>query len=248
MTPSKPESIWFSIFYLPTATIFLSLFLSHIATAYIKLHISQVVRIENKLRKKYEKNDQVHKDKMSSPMIEYNPSGETENSSPETSLPEESSRNDDLPKLGKAMSMKDLMNTAKKAERKRAVPQDVSSTPSLSLRSKVQERLAFIISYEVCNNEPMIEIKDSEVILSNNWNHIFELWMIPKKAKETFKTVYCSIILSVGKMNLSEGGMEVLLNMNPEKFQKIFNPLTIAMGSPECLEAWLVSTEHLIKQ
>ena len=245
MTPSKPESIWFSIFYLPTATIFLSLFLSHVATAYINLHISQVVRIENKLRRKYEKN---HESKMSSPMIEYNPSGETESSSPEASVPEASSRNDDPPKLGKALSMKDLMATAKKAERKRAVPQDVSCTPSLSLRSKVQERLAFIISYEVCNNEPMVEIKDSEVILSNNWNQIMEFWMIPKKAKETFKTVYCSIVLSVGKMNLSEDGLEVLLNMNPEKFQKIFNPLTVAMGSPECLEAWLVSTEHLYEK
>ena len=264
MTPSKTSSIWFSIFYLPTATVFLSLFLSHIASAYIQLHIAQVVRIENKLRKRYGKNDEAEEDRegknddiVSSPMIEMNPSGETENSTPDQNTPDNTAA--PVRKLTAGLSMKDLLATAKKAERtakkarrnmeKSTIPQDVSSTPSLSLRSRVQERLAFVIAYEASRDEPVIEIKESDVILSQNWNQIMERWMIPKKAKEPFKTVYCNIILSVGKIALTKGGQEVLLDMNPDQFQKLFNPLTVAMGSTaECLEAWLVSTAGLMEK
>ncbi len=268
MTPSKTGSIWFSIFYLPTATVFLSLFLSHIATAYIQLHIAQVVRIENKLRKRYGKEEEDegkttssedHYD-VSSPMIEPNPSGDTDTSTPPEQNTPENEAAPPARTLNKGLSMKDLMATAKKAERtakkamrrnteKLSLPQDIPSTPSLSLRSRVQERLAFIIAHEACRDEPVVEIKESDVILSQNWNQIMERWMIPKKAKEPFKTVYCSIILSLGKIALAKSGQEVLLDMNPEQFQKIFNPLTVAMGSTaECLEAWLVSTTDLLDE
>lgn len=247
LSPSKSESIWFCIFYLPTATIFLSLFLSHVASAYIQLHIAHVIRIERKLRKKYDM-DEVDDSVMD---LKENPSGETEGSSPE--LHSESTKittpSQDRRSLKPMVSMKDLMSTAQKVDRKKSIPQDVASTPSLSLRTRVQERLASIVSIEFCKEEPKVEIKGSDVALTFlKWKEVTDTWMIPKKAKGAFKAVSCEIILSIGTNALRERGTNALFDLDSNEFQRLFNPFTVAMGSTECMEAWMLSTELLIEK
>ncbi len=165
------------------------------------------------------------------------------------------------------MSMKDLMETAKKAEKvkqaQREQPQDsaatttatasisisTTSTPSLSLRTRVQERLARIICTEFCKEEPTVEIKGSDVTLTfAKWKATTEAWMIPKKARETFKAVSCDIILSIGTNAIREKKVNALLELDPNDFQRMFGPFTVAMGSAECMEAWIVNTEPLINE
>ena len=59
-----------------------------------------------------------------------------------------------------SLSMKDLMKTAEKVENIKPVPQDAApnNTVSLQLRANVQQRLAYIISKEFCNEELKVEI------------------------------------------------------------------------------------------
>ena len=247
LTPSKPGSIWFCIFYLPTTTIFLSLFLSHVASIYIQLHISQTLRIEKRLRMRYDANEERFIDDL---MLTENPSGLTEGSSPNPDMPSETDSTTTPTKMKSMKSMKDVMLTAQKAERTKPVPQDSTSTPSLRLRTKVQERFAKIITSEVCGEEPVIEIQGSHVMLTfSNWKAVADKWMIPKKAKDPFKAVSCEVVLTIGTNALRQKGLNtLLLDLDPNDFQKLFNPLTIAMGSAECMEAWILSTEPLMSK
>ncbi len=154
-----------------------------------------------------------------------------------------------------SMSMRDILASAKKGDKTFRSTRNLFegdsgiSTPSLALRARVQERLAHIIATEFSGGEkPKIEVKGDNVQLTfSNWKAATETWMIPKKAKEPLKSVACEIILSVGTTVLKEQGVDSLLELDPDHFQRRFNPVIAHFGSAECMEGWLRSTENLVE-
>jgi len=259
LAPSRVASIWFCIFYLPTATIFLSLYLSKVAGAYMRLHVSQISRIEQKL-------EYIHKQNDGNAYAGINPvaSGETDESTPD--------KQDIIDKTGPAsayvvgsevtptmppaapernaahLSMRDLLNTTKKSKmniNRLNLFTKESPTPSLVLRARVQERLAYIVATELCKEDPQIDLLEGQVHMTlRNWKHTFDKWTIPKKAQEPFKLVSCDTILSVGLNVIQTRGVSALLELDTTRFQRSFNPVLAAFGSAACMEGWMVTTDH----
>ncbi len=159
-----------------------------------------------------------------------------------------------LSKGSMSMSMRDILASAKKGDKMFRSTRNLfegdsgANTPSLALRARVQERLAYIIATEFSGGEkPKIEVKGDNVQLTfSNWKAATETWMIPKKVKEPLKSVACEIILSVGTNVLKEQGVDSLLELDPDHFQRRFNPVIAHFGSAECMEGWLRSTENLV--
>lgn len=147
-----------------------------------------------------------------------------------------------------SLSMKDLMKTAEKIENIKSVPQDAApnNSVSLQLRANVQQRLAYIISKEFCNEELKVEIKNDISLTFLTWKEVSERWMIPRKAKNTFKAVSCNVVMFVGTNALRRQGLSALLELDLNDFHKLFNPFTVSMGSSECMEAWMLSTNPLV--
>jgi len=126
---------------------------------------------------------------------------------------------------------------------------DVSPTPCLGLRSRVQERLAYIVATELCREDPKIEHRENEIQLTlSDWKSTVEKWMIPMKAKEPLKTVSCEIILSVGTNVIQGRGIDALLELDTAKFQNSFNCVIAAFGPADCMEGWMISTDHLMQK
>lgn len=156
-----------------------------------------------------------------------------------------------LPHRDRALSMRDLLKstkTNKMKESTRNILADVSPTPSLGLRARVQERIAYIVATEFCREGPKIELHDNEIhLVLPDWKKVVEKWMIPKKAKEPLKSVSCEIILSVGITDIQERGVNSLLELNTSHFQRSFNPVIAAFGHADCMEGWMIGTDHLVK-
>ena len=72
--------------------------------------------------------------------------------------------------------------------------------------------------------------------------------MIPKKAKEHLKSVACEIILSVGTDKMKKRRIDAILELDPDYFQRRFNPVIAHFGSPECMEGWMRSTDSLAEE
>jgi len=265
LTPSKPSSIWFCIFYLPTATIFLSLFLSKIASIYLRLHVVQIAKIEGRLAQRLEPKD-IEKAQGINMVIseetgEISPeskasSGSGSSGSSEHSLLSKDSSIERQHMDMSMMSMRDMLKAAKKS----AIddfPQDndvkvlnvlrEDAPPPISLRARVQERLVFIIATSLCNKKPIVEVKDGVLNATLDWSCIHE-WMIPKKAKECFKTTSFEVLLCIGFSGIQSEGVDALLEMPPAEFQELFNPLIATMGSADCLKGWLQRTDALMKE
>jgi len=255
LAPSKPSSIWFCIFYLPTATIFLSLYLSNIAKIYLELHLLHISRIEKKLRKM--------RPSLKEQGLVKSDHSYTDGSSPATQ-PSGSEGDKITLQSGdgkaKSKSMRDVMNTARKIER-RQIPQDyvhipiLQTTsedvlvPSLSLRTKIQKRLAFIICKDFCNAQSIIEVKGDRIITTfSSWKAAAEKWNIPKKAKGAFRSLSFELFLLIGMHDISIRGIDAILDLKPDDFQRLFNPVLAVMGSAECMESWLLSTEPLMNK
>jgi len=160
----------------------------------------------------------------------------------------------------KSKSMRDVMNTARKIER-RQIPQDyvhipiLQTTsedvlvPSLSLRTKIQKRLAFIICKDFCNAQSIIEVKGDRIITTfSSWKAAAEKWNIPKKAKGAFRSLSFELFLLIGMHDISIRGIDAILDLKPDDFQRLFNPVLAVMGSAECMESWLLSTEPLMNK
>ncbi len=150
----------------------------------------------------------------------------------------------------RALSMRDLLASTKINEMNKStrnLSSHVSPTPSLGLRSRVQVRLAYIVSTELCMDEPKIELRESEIhLILSSWKRTVEKWKIPKKAKDPLKSLSCEIILSVGVTVIREQGVDALLELNSETFQRSFNPVLAAFGHADCMEGWMKDTDHLM--
>ena len=72
--------------------------------------------------------------------------------------------------------------------------------------------------------------------------------MIPKKAKEHLKSGACEIILSVGTDEMKKRRIDAILELDPDYFQRRFNPVIAHFGSPECMEGWMRSTGSLAEE
>lgn len=155
------------------------------------------------------------------------------------------------------MSMRDILVSAKKGDTRftstRNLFEDEKSRrkrmqySSLGLRARVQERLAYIIATEFCDRKPKIDVKGDSVQLTfSNWKAASEKWMIPKKVKEHLKSVACEIILSVGTDEMKKRGIDSILELDPDYFQRRFNPVIAHFGSAECMEAWMRSTDSFL--
>jgi len=254
LAPSRTASIWFCIFYLPTATVFLSLYLSKVAGAYMRFHVSQIRRIEHKL-------EFIHK-QSEDPGINLVASGETDESTPEKEdlvdevgltaacavvggvtppIPQEARMARDPAHV----SMRDLLNTTKKSKNRHNIFTEESPTPSLVLRARVQERLAYIVATELCQEDPQIDLLEGQVHMTlGNWKRTFDKWTIPTKAQEPFKSVSCKTILAVGLNVIRAHGVSALLELDTSSFQRSFNPVLAAFGSADCMEGWMVTTDH----
>lgn len=263
LAPSKRSSIWFCIFYLPTATIFLSLYLSKVAGGYMRLHTTQISRIEHKLQSFHKENDEHLKTG-----IDQVASKDTDESTPDKQddvdePPFVSScvgidkvtppipNRPGIQKRTAHLSMRDLLNTAKKSKTSKSrlnFVKEASPTPSLLLRARVQERLAYIVATELCTDDPEITLREGDVQISlRNWKTTVEKWMIPKKAEEPFKSVSVETILSIGSNVIQARGVSSLLELDTSRFQRSFNPVLAAFGSAECMEGWMRSTDHHVK-
>ena len=274
LTPSKPASIWFCIFYLPIATFFLSMYLSKVASLYMKIHLKEIQKIERKLHKNGQK-EMV-------PDIQPTFSGDTEDLSPENKaldITQVEAKSPERKQVGSCNvattptishrarpalqrgrpgiqranpSMRDLISTTKSTTTKRSslsmLKEDESTpTPSIALRAKMQERLALIIATELCCEDPEVHVADGKLDLRlANWKKTMELWKIPKRAQEPFKTASCELILSVGCNSIQRQGVDSILELNISKIQQSFNPVLAAFGSAPCMEGWMDCTKHLI--
>jgi len=305
LAPSRPVTIWFCIFYLPTATIFLSLYLSNIAKIYLRLHISHISCIERNLRKihRISKQQDVVKSSTSytddsSPNTQSSGSCDKATSEPRnviisstsmkdilntamkrelmkssTSSTDESSPNTQSSGSGgatstpeprnmrtRSASMREVLNTAKKREM-RKIPQDYKQIsilettseraipPSLSLRTKIQERLAHVICEDFCDAQSSIEVKGDKIITTfSDWKVAADKWMIPKKAKDAFRSLSFELFLLVGMHDINLRGIDAILDLKSAEFQRLFNPVLAVMGTSECMECWLLSTEPLMKK
>lgn len=244
LTPSKPRSIWFCIFFLPFSTIFISFYLSKVAGAYMKIHIQEIRRIERRLKRK--KEEKLQK------IIKQVGSGETNNlfngedyESNDDSDCELNMMNRESIK-SKLISMRDVLNTAKATSRKVDIGEltAMSPTPPLPLRSLALERFAYMIAKEFSDLSPNFEIKDGTVVMNlPNWMDITKRWRIPIKARDPLKGAICDIILSVGINNIRLKGIDALLEVTPDHFQRNFNPVIAALGTSKCLDAWIIGTE-----
>jgi len=260
LSPSKRSSIWFCIFYLPTATIFLSLYLSKVAGGYMRLHMAQISRIEHKLQSFHRENEEHSKIG-----IDLVATVDSDESSPNTqddvdNTPFVSScvvRNEATPQIPNRpkrtvhLSMRDLLNTAKKSKTNKSkldLVEEASPTPSLLLRARFQERLAYIVATELCTEDPEITLREGDVQISlRNWKTTVEKWSIPKKAQEPFKSVSVETILSIGSNVIQARGVSSLLELDTSRFQRSFNPVLAAFGSAECMEGWMMNTDHHVK-
>lgn len=157
-------------------------------------------------------------------------------------------------------SMREVINTAKKREM-RGIPQEYkhisiletaserATPPSLSLRTKIQERLAHIICKDFCNAQSSIEVKGDKIITTfSDWKLATDKWMIPKKAKDSFRSLSFELFLIVGLHDISLRGIDAILDLKPAEFQRLFNPVLAVMGTSECMECWLLGTEPLMRK
>ena len=251
LTPSKPRSIWFCIFFLPLSTIFISFYLSKVAGAYMKLHIKEIRRIESRLKRQ-------NREKLNdSKIIEQVGSGETHNLFYGSDY--ESTEDNDCelgpvvrkPMKSSSISMKDVLNTAIKTSKKVENGEfiAISPTPSLPLRSVALERFAFMIAKEFTEVTPSFEIKDGTAVMNfQNWMEVIKRWKIPMKARDPLKAAVCDIILSVGINNIRLEGVDALLGVKPDQFQRNFHPVIAALGTSKCLDAWIISTKESITE
>jgi hypothetical protein len=141
--------------------------------------------------------------------------------------------------------MRDLLNTTKKSKNRHNIFTEESPTPSLVLRARVQERLAYIVATELCQEDPQIDLLEGQVHMTlGNWKRTFDKWTIPTKAQEPFKSVSCKTILAVGLNVIRAHGVSALLELDTSSFQRSFNPVLAAFGSADCMEGWMVTTDH----
>jgi len=163
----------------------------------------------------------------------------------------------------RSASMREVMNTAKKREMRemRKIPQDYKHIsivepaseyilpPSLSLRTKIQERLAHIICEDFCKAQFSIEVKGNGITATfSDWKAAADKWLIPKKAKDAFHSLSFELFLLVGMHDIDLRGIDAILDLKPVEFQHLFNPVLAVMGMSECMECWLLGTEPLMKK
>lgn len=251
LTPTKPRSVWFCIFFLPFSTIFISFYLSKVAGAYMKLHMKEIRRIERRLTRK--NGEKFHENKL----LKQVGSGETHSLSCELDYERNGENDCELSVISgrsmksNAISMKDVLNTAKTTSTNMENDQytAMSPTPSLPLRSLALERFAYMIANEFSDGAPTIEIKDGTCVMNlQNWTDVTQKWKIPSKARDPLKEAICDIILSVGINNIRSNGIDALLEVTPDQFQKNFNPVIASLGTSKCLGAWIIGTKENIKK
>ena len=115
--------------------------------------------------------------------------------------------------------------------------------PSFSLRVKVQERLASIIAVEVAGFHSRAEIRQNSFSISlPSIGDTMTKWIIPRRARESFRSVAFEAIFFVGEHKLITLGVDAFLALTPREFQSLFSPVLAAIGNEEAMESWLLST------
>ena len=120
--------------------------------------------------------------------------------------------------------------------------------PNFELRVLVKERLAYIIAAEVAGRRSSLKTEDEDgklTIYLGGTRDAADKWMIPRSCRRVFRAVAFEAMLFVGEANLVQSGVDVLFELNPMEFPRIFSPLLASMGDKATLRDWLVSTDVL---
>jgi hypothetical protein len=121
--------------------------------------------------------------------------------------------------------------------------------PSLALRVLVKERMARIITLEICGGEHHVEVKDTYIVFrTGQWLDAVNKWLIPSGAWRAFRAATLEAMLVVGEKTLLRDGPGALFDLSPTEFHSMFSPVVAAMGSASTLDRWLRTTDELARQ
>lgn len=125
---------------------------------------------------------------------------------------------------------------------------NLSEFSSIKLNFKVLERLARIIAAEIIGVRSTIEIKGN--VLSVTFEALKDAadrWLIPFRARETFRSVCFESLIVVGEHELLRHGADAFFDLNPFQFNSLFGPFVVALEDADTKTAWLTSTDILAR-
>ena len=132
---------------------------------------------------------------------------------------------------------------ALQAQRSPQVGFDVSH---LLRQFRVSERVALIIASDVAGLQSEIEIRGNMLqIKTDALKEIMEKWLVPLRARKTFREVCFESIFFVGEHDLLLRGTEVFYDLNPFQFCGLFGQFAAALDDPVTMDGWLASTDIL---
>ncbi|GKZ00517.1 hypothetical protein MPSEU_001004100 [Mayamaea pseudoterrestris] len=118
--------------------------------------------------------------------------------------------------------------------------------PSFALRALVQERLSEIIAAEIAGYTSNVDIHDNSMTITIDvLRETADKWMLPRRARKSFRSICFEALVFVGEHGLITRGADALYDLTPFEYHSLFAPLLAAMGDAETMAGWLASTQVL---
>lgn len=122
----------------------------------------------------------------------------------------------------------------------------IEKKPTFALRILVQERLSHIIAHEIAGYQSRVEIKNNTLAVTiDSLKHTADKWLIPKRARKSFRAVAFETLYFVGERNLIVRGADAIFDLNIHEVQGLFAPVLAALGDADTMETWLHQTHSL---
>ena len=120
----------------------------------------------------------------------------------------------------------------------------VEKKPSFALRVLVQERFSEIIAHEIAGFQSHVDIKNNTLSVTiDSLKHSADKWLIPRRARKSFRAVAFEVLYFVGERDLIVRGAVAVFDLRPYEVQGLFGPLLAAFGDADTMEAWLMRTQ-----
>eukprot|EP01083_Nonionella_stella_P280270 953398_1 len=122
----------------------------------------------------------------------------------------------------------------------------VEKKPTFALRVLLQERIAYIIAHEIAGYQSHVEIKNNTLSVTiDSLKHTADKWLIPRRARKTFRAVAFEVLYFCGERSLIVHGAQPVFDLRPHEVQSLFAPLLAAFTDADTMEAWLMRTQTM---
>jgi len=142
------------------------------------------------------------------------------------------------------LEVNDLLSV--KSTRHYNTSRGMEKKPPFALRVLLQERFCEIIGHEIAGYQTGAHIKNNTLSVTiDSLKYTADKWLIPRRARKSFRAVSFEVLYFVGERNLIVRGANAVFDLRPHEVQGMFAPLLAAFGDADTMEAWLMRTHAM---